>query len=1232
MENNRFLSKFWNLKSISQQQQNEVGSKTPSFKPSLFTTGTSLQKDNPSTSSFYSGKVQFGGAMSAKHTASPYVVSKAKKISVSLKKDSQSSKSLKGSLSSTARKIFQTLEKMSTPLHDVRRIPPPSKNTSFFGRYNRKRPLGATFFNNSKKACAPSAGRTFITVSENASATLPLDNSLATHSIVQNASSNSKTASPSHIIYKGKPGVLASLSSSSGINLKTQAHKPAAGGGKMKNQRKSFGHYVASCKDTFENEVEAPNLPDITLNITSLPDFNFKKTDSTSTPAHSKFSSKELKNGKDILESQYTFALPNSVSLNKRRMPKDTLPNQVLFASKPVVQKHNHSETKFSSLISQKKTALKTSGSVMDILDKVVTEPTKTQEKSSSSKPSIGELFKKSSSQWECEVCMVMNDNDKPSCAACMTPKPSKSNTGSSDVCLTTDDKELTKREALKPDIETAVATTSETKGFSSNVSSLYAVKSVSKFSFGIVEPSAGTKESENESTVLSVQTKSTAVDAKVKAKSVAMKNVDKWVCDEGLIHNEKDKEKYAECENLSPQRQEVETGSAVNKPESKFKFKMSSVSPKWICNICLVPNDIERPTCIACNSANSQTEKSEVSGPSAFKFGSISSGMLKVGTSKPAAEAKSPASNSTAPALATKNKLDSPKLSDFKFGTSPSCSGAVAVSDKLQVSSAGNPLNSQSYNRSAKFGFGNRASQEDAALSHSGKVGFQFQAPSSEKKPRENISPPASNLPSLPASTDQISSRTSHENISGFSKSTQSFGTSMTTTALPKQPASISVKTTNPLLGKEQDDTKFSHSPFSGFIQEEKQISNVRSEPSEVSGNFSCGTTVASEIALEKDAKPMFSFGRSNTGAQKNSSHSAFGSTETTREEIKSEATNAGANALSFGFKQTNNSTSGPDVMNKPSSFSEFNPNSALKPDQAHTKTSAFAGFGQNASIPEERDENIDQTSKFSGFGQSTTSSGQSTFTFGHSTGAIKETKSTFSFEQSSGKAASSQTKSGFSFGSSTTPKDSVPPLSKPAFGFGTPVQAATSQATFGNNAFGGSTQLPAPATTLTNSGFQFGSSSNIEAQSNLVFGGTQTNSKPLFSFGSNANENANASNFQFGGQQSNALNAFSFGNNTNKNPAPSAGFHPAFSLPTKPTFSTAQKIPFQFGSNQSQAKPDSTTNTGFQFNASQQQANPFTPNALPNPGASAVFSIGQTGKSTPGRALKVAKRRLKK
>ncbi|XP_030067244.1 nuclear pore complex protein Nup153 isoform X3 [Microcaecilia unicolor] len=593
--------------------------KPPAFNPSAFVTlspslgnAVILKNSQLGDSPFYPGKTTYGGAAAtrtSKIRSTPYQAPLRRQV-----KAKQASTQTYGVTSSTARRILQSLEKMSSPLADAKRIP--SVGSSPLSPTLEQRSLDITDFQARKRKV---------------DAQYPPVQKLTTPKVLSIPSNRSMYIKPSLT-----PAAPPSKSSRRAEGKRREAREkdralepqlepaesisyprfstPAAnglstGGGKMRRERGT--HYVSK-GDLEDEEVSIPELPKISLPIssTALPSFSFKfssnplltakltsslaqpvvnkvqpNTSSSSSPVFT-FSSPIVKSTKtDVLPvgqaKGFTFSAP-AVKSSSVSTP----------ASKPVPVMSNSpaKETVTMNSTSNKKDNLETfegpfrparslkEGSVLDFLKSpdflstkmtshavekpaaVSTSPANPAANRSFSVcgAGFGEHLKPAPGQWQCSACLVQNKVTDSKCVACQTTKA--------------------------PSAEATKQTDSANKGSTAKSTSVAA---------------AGTQGFGD------------------RFKPV----VGSWDCDTCLVHNKAKATKCVACETPKPgtgvklalpssvatsQASVLScahslTSSAQNTAPLGFGDKFKKPPGAWNCTVCLVQNKAEDSKCVAC-------------------------------------------------------------------------------------------------------------------------------------------------------------------------------------------------------------------------------------------------------------------------------------------------------------------------------------------------------------------------------------------------------------------------------------------------------------------------------------------------------------------------------------------------------------------------------------------------------------------------------------------------------
>ncbi|XP_004432151.1 PREDICTED: nuclear pore complex protein Nup153 isoform X1 [Ceratotherium simum simum] len=1265
-------------RSHSLSQHTATSSKKPAFNLSAFGTlspslgNTSILKTSQlGDSPFYPGKTTYGGAAAAvrqpKLQNTPYQAPVRRQM-----KAKQPNVQSCGVTSSTARRILQSLEKMSSPLADAKRIP--SVVSSPLNSPLDRSGIDTTTDLQAKREKVDSQYppvRRLMTpkpVSIAANRTVYFKPSLTPSGELRktnqridkkHSTGSEKNITPGQSREQRESGFSYpnfSMSAANGLSS-----GGGSGGGKMRRERTRF---VAS-KPPEEEEMEVPVLPKISLPITSssLPTFNFSSSVITTSspspvnPSQSLTNKVPMTSPNSTGSPMFRFSSPIVKSTEADVLPPSSigftfsvpvaktaeLAGSTSF-SEPITSSSAQDITAVNSTICKKKPdedcegpfrpakTLK-EGSVLDVLknpdftslkaDSLAAQPTTTSpvvytrpaiSSFSSSGTGFGEDLKAESS-WQCDTCLLQNKVTDNKCVACQATK-------------------LPPRDTAK---QTGIGTPSK---------SGKPPLSASGTGFGDkFKPAVGT-----------------------------------WDCDTCLVQNKPEAIKCVACETPKPGTGvrrvltlPVASESAVTMAASSssctvttgtlgFADKFKRPVGSWECPVCCVPNNAEDNKCVSCMS-----EKPGSSVPASSS--STVPVSLSPGGCLGLDKFKKPEGSWDCEVCLVQNKADSTKCvacesakpgtkSEFKgFGTSSSSSNPAASSFKFGIpSSSSGP--SQTLTNTGNFKFGDQGGFKIGVSSDSGSInpmseGFKFSKPigdfkfgvSSDSKPEEvkkdskkdnnfkfGLSSRLSNPPSLAVFQFGVSNLGQQEKKEELPKSS-SAGFSFGTGVINPTPAASSTVVTSE-----------NKSSFSFGTAETKSVSVAP---------FTCKTSEAKKEEMPA-AKGGFTFGNMEPAPLPSASLFVLGRTEEKQQEPVT------STSLVFGKKADNEEPKCQPVF----SFG----NSEQTKDESSSKST----FSFSMAKPSEKES--EQPTK-------------ATFAFGAQTSTTADqgaAKPVFSFLNNSSSNSSTPATSagGGIFGSSTS--FSSAPVA--AFLFGQASSPVSSSA-FGNSAESSTSQSllfsqeSKPATT----------SSTVTAVTPFVFGpGASRNSTATsgFSFGATTTSSSAGSSFVFGTGPSAPTASPAFGANqtptfgqsqgaSQPNPpgfgsvSSSAALFSAGSQPAPPTFGTVSSSsqPPVFGQQPCQSVFGSGTapnsSSVFQFGSSSTTnfnftnnnpppgvftfgANPSTPAASAQPSGSggfpfsqslAGFTMGSNGKhsfsssgtSVPGRKIKTAVRRKK-
>ncbi|XP_027754233.1 nuclear pore complex protein Nup153 isoform X4 [Empidonax traillii] len=1136
-------------RSHSLSQHPATSSKKPAFNLSAF--GSPSPTRQLGDSPFYPGKTSYGGAAAAARQTKAQISAYQPPLKRQMKAKQANVQSY-GVTSSTARRILQTLEKMSSPLADAKRIPSSASSplsspvdrsvlnmTSFQSRQNQmdsQHPPVQKLV--TPKPISLSGGRiTYFKPSLK-----PATNSRKIHQrgdtehqdLTQESFPAEKPVKPSesNLIYP-KPDTPASNGLSSGGRMDSAC-------GKMRRERERYSASKSGQKQ--QPEVEQAALPEVPLPIStaSLPTFSFSfpasSAVSSSPSTVSKTTMNKVQPASNVGSPMFVFSSPIVKSTEVEVLPPLS---QIKFTfSVPVAKSAELSgsvDTPVTSLFSPGSTTVNSTsnkkeeeeeydglckpakflkqGSVLDILKSPGFMSGKTPSCSSAepvtstvvyTRPAISsfsagkDTSKQASSFWQSDTydpCM-QNKTTDGKCVTCEAAKVS------------------------------TVESTKQTISVSQCVSSKTAV------------PTAGTLGFED--------------------KFKPAPNT--WECDTCLVQNKLEATKCIACETPKPGTgvmpaltMPVATDNSVTVTSSSsstgttvtlgFGDKFKQPKGSWNCSVCLVQNKAEDSKCVACQSEKAGSSV-PVTSSSVSAFSASSGGFLDLD------KFKRPEGSWECEVCLVQNKAEATKCAACEnakpgtkaelkgFGTAAVSTNAATPSFTFGVPSSSSE-SSQTLGSTGNFKFGEQSSFKfgiapESASSNTvtgefkfptGSGNFKFGVSSSDSKSEDSKKESKSNnfTFGLPSTTSQA-------------PSTFQFGT----TSLGQQE-----KKEEPVLGG----FGFGTSSTSSIATSENKTG--------VSG-FTFGTVAEKEVA-----SPALAFKKSDEKKDETVSVKggfSFGSAESAptsqfvlgrAEEKQDSVTSAGP--LAFGKKSDNEELKAQPIFSSGTA--------------EHTKEESTAKPVFNFSFGKPLEKESEQAKPPFAFGAQTSTCDQGT---------------SFSFLSSSSSSTVVPTTSANSSGmfGSTLSSSNPQPVPTP-FVFGQPSNTVTSSV-FGNPAESatsqsfGFSQENKPATTSSSTGstpapFLFGSgeSNTNAANSGFTFGATTTSSStgssPLFLFGSGPS--ASAAGPPFGASQP---PAFGPSQGSGQPSAPSFG-----SLSSTLFSAGTQPAPSAFGSVTSSTQP---------------------------------------------------------
>ncbi|XP_013359274.1 PREDICTED: nuclear pore complex protein Nup153 isoform X3 [Chinchilla lanigera] len=1249
-------------RSQSVSQHTASSSKKPAFNLSAFGTlspslgnSSNLKTSQLGDSPFYPGKTTYGGAAAAvrqsKLRSTPYQAPVRKQM-----KAKQLNTQSYGVTSSTARRILQSLEKMSSPLADVKRIP--SVVSPLNSPLDRSGIDTTEFWGKRRKVDSqhPPVQRLMTPkpVSIATNRTVYFKPSLTPSGELRKT--NQRIDKKDHTGYEKSMTLRQSREQESGFSYPNFSI-PAAnglssgvggGGGKMRRERTRF---VAS-KPQEEEEMDMPVLPKISLPISSssLPTFNFSSPEITASCPSSSSSSQSVTNKVQmtspsnpgspvfrfsspiVISTEAVVLSPSSMRFTFSMPVAKTEISGSNSTSEPIISSSAQDSSAVNSTNCKKQnedyeSVLKPAkvlkeGSVLDVLkspgftspkvDSVAAQPTTTSPEVytrpaistfSTSGVGFGESVKAGSS-WQCDTCLLQNKVTDSKCIACQATKPGETakqtGTGtpskSGKAALSASGTGF--GDKFKPAIGSWDCDTCLVQNKPE------AVKCVAcetpKPGTGVKRPLTLTVVSESAVTATASSSNCTVTSGPLVFGDKFKRPVGSWECPVCCVSNNAEDNQCVACTSEKPGSSVPASSSStvpISVPSGSSlgldKFKKPEGS--WDCEVCLVQNKADSAKCVACESAKPGT-KSEFKG-----FGTSSSS-----SNPPASSFKFGIPSSSSGPSQTLTDTGTFKFGDqggFKIGVSSDSGSASPMTEGFKFS---------------KFGVSSDSKTEEVKTDSKNDNTFKFGLSS-------GLSNPTSSAPFQFG----VSNPGQQEKKEEPSKSS-SIGFSFGTGVINPIPAAADTIVTS------ENKTSFSF----GAI-ETKSVSVAP---------FTCKTTEAKKEEMPA-TKGGFTFGSMETAPLPSASMFVLERTE----EKQKEPVTSTSTSLIFGKKADSEDPKCQQVF----SFGNS--------EQTKDESSSKAVFSFSMAKPSEKES--EQPAK-------------ATFTFGAQTSTTPDqgtAKPVFSFLNNSSSSSSTPATSagGGIFGSSTSSSN----LPVAAFVFGQASNPVSSSA-FGNSAESSTSQSllfsqdSKPATTsstgtaVTPFVFGPGASSNSTATSGFSFGATTTSSSAGSSFVFGPGSSAPSASPAFGANQTPTFgqsqsasqpNPSSFGSISSSTALFSAGSQPA--PLTFGTVSSSTQPPV-FGQQPSQSAFGSGTtansSSGFQFGSSSTTnfnftnnnpsgvftfgANPSTPAASAQPSGSgnfpfsqsAAFTVGSNGKNmfspgTSGRKIKTAVRRRK-
>ncbi|ETE69886.1 Nuclear pore complex protein [Ophiophagus hannah] len=1012
---NASVPPLWSAESerpVSLPQHSANSSKKPGFNLSAFGAlspslgnASFLKASQLGNSPFYPGKTTYGGAAAATRQSKLRITPYQTPIRRQMKAKQVNAQSY-GVTSSTARRILQSLEKLSSPLADAKRIPS-SVSTSLSSPVENSL-LNVTNFHSSRKRV-----ETHYPPVQKLVTPKPVSRSM-THSqffkpsLVSAAESsrirkrleiNHKAGQEKRLTMELQSEESTSVTSPT-FTASTANGLPLAvgsGGGKM---RKGRGiHYVP--KSTENEEMEIPALPEISLPIStsSLPKFSFGPLASSSGSSLTPSAAQPVTNK----VGGFKFSAPVAKSSDLSGSRNTSLSPQINSAVNNI---SNKKENEYDGPFKPAK--ILKEGSVLDILKSPdFASPTSLSTSSSSitayvetstvvyTRPAIsnfsgavsglGDPMKQMPTHWPQYTCLPQNKLAENKCTSCQITKvPTSSGTKQTET--------LTQNITIK-----SVVSSTEAQGFGDKFKAgvgtwdcdTCLVQNKSETAKCVAcetpKPGTGVKQAlvlplvtDNATTTVSSSSSSTNVTNTLGFGDKFKKPKGAWECSVCLVSNLEENNQCVACQaDKAGSSIPLVSGSTSTLPTlsggflnlDKFKKPVGS----WDCETCLVQNKPDATKCIACETSK-PGHKTEFKG--GFKF--------------PKNEGSNPGSFSSE-SKSEENVKEGKNNNTFSFGLPAGASSSSTTSFQFGIANLGQQEKKDGLNKSVVGGFTFGTSSIGATTASEKKTGIStFKFGNVEEK----------EIAECPFSSKKSEKKEAPSAKGGFTfGKIDPVNAPLLTMGRTDEKQEVGASSTPLVFGKKAECEESKAQPMFSFGKTEQTKDDGTIKPA-----FNFGLAKPAEKPAEQQMKPTFAFGAQASSAGSSSSF-VFGS--------GSSASTAGpafgaSQTPAFGQSQASNQTSTPNFGSL--SSSSLFPASSLPTLLAFETVSGSAQpsvFGQ-------------QANQQPGFGSATVPSTGQVFQFGSSTANFNFSSNNpgiFTFGANSTAPAQPTGSSGFAF-----------------------------------------------------------------------------------------------------------------------------------------------------------------------------------------------------------------------
>ncbi|KAL5017524.1 hypothetical protein ScPMuIL_007113 [Solemya velum] len=559
----------------SQPTRHSMRSK-PAFNISLFGSplnNTSLLSENFHESSFYPGKTTYGGSSSHRkslNVTAPYQTALPTRRAMKTK---QLNQSVGAVTSTTAKRILDTLERMSTPLSDAKKIPNSisSRRDSFLSytpstyRRQARHSIGSSL---SRSADFPPRGPPINRINTTSYASISKNRQSVSAYEMDDVSFTERPAKRSE--------QLTNYNFFIGISNRVESYEtPISVGGKMKREK------------SYHNPNRKPDedvlvMPDLNTEFTlpplrDMPKFSFENSVSTSksgiTPSSKPISSQQALYHSNP-DTQFTFSSP--LQTTSSHNSKGTIKSDFKFSS-PIRLDEESGEP--MAKVMNMKNSLKSETVMTTGIYSVAPRPKLSSVSSHDDTSECINPPKTTVNLVNCDINQNSPLKGFKSAGGVLSNSPPMVGFQPTSVRTNNSDNSASPG-GPKPANQLKTGSVMDILNKSKETSD----------TSGALKPAQELKKG----SVMDILGKGSKPEQSSDLKSMFEKPSGSWTCDVCLVPNNPSQSKCVACQSAKP-------GS---KPQQTNDLKVVQPAGNWTCDVCLVPNNQSQSKCVACQSA----------------------------------------------------------------------------------------------------------------------------------------------------------------------------------------------------------------------------------------------------------------------------------------------------------------------------------------------------------------------------------------------------------------------------------------------------------------------------------------------------------------------------------------------------------------------------------------------------------------------------------------------------